>query len=39
MTDITYRMEGDYLISELILLGEGYEGCLKSGYAASRPFV
>ena len=27
MTDITYRVEGDYLISELILDGEGYEGC------------
>ncbi|MDE7176474.1 MAG: TnpV protein [Lachnospiraceae bacterium] len=27
MTDITYRVEGDYLIPELILDGEGYEGC------------
>lgn len=27
MIDITYRAEGDYLIPELILDGEGYEGC------------
>lgn len=27
MTDITYRMEGDHLIPELILDGEGYEDC------------
>ena len=25
MTNITYRVEGDYLIPELILDGEGYE--------------
>lgn len=25
MTDITYRVEGDYLIPELVLDGEGYE--------------
>lgn len=29
MTDITYRVEGDYLIPELILDGEGYEDCLE----------
>lgn len=27
MTDITYRAEGDYLIPELILDGEGHEDC------------
>ena len=27
MTDITYRVEGDYLIPELVLDGEGYEDC------------
>ena len=27
MTDITYRVEGDYLIPELILDGERYEDC------------
>lgn len=27
MTDITYRVEGDYLIPDMILDGEGYEGC------------
>lgn len=27
MADITYRVEGDYLIPELILNGEGYEDC------------
>lgn len=27
MTDITYRVEGDYLIPELILDGEGNEDC------------
>lgn len=39
MADIIYRVEGDHLIPELNLDGEGYEGCLKSGYTASRPFV
>ncbi|MDE6319668.1 MAG: TnpV protein [Lachnospiraceae bacterium] len=29
MTDITYRAEGDYLIPELILDGDGYKGCPK----------
>lgn len=27
MRDITYRMEGDYLVPELILDEEGYEDC------------
>lgn len=27
MSDITYRAEGDYLIPELVLDGEGYEDC------------
>ncbi len=27
MADITYRVEGDYLIPELILDGERYEDC------------
>lgn len=27
MTDITYRVEGDYLIPDLVLDGEGYEDC------------
>ena len=29
MTDITYRVEGDHLIPELVLDGEGYEYCLE----------
>ena len=27
MIDITYRVEGDHLIPELVLDGEGYEDC------------
>lgn len=27
MRDIIYRVEGDYLIPDMILDGEGYEGC------------
>lgn len=27
MTDITYRVEGDYLIPKLLLDGEGYGDC------------
>lgn len=29
MTDITYRVAGDYLIPEMVLDGEGYEDCPK----------